>query len=114
MSEGHSLWLEVIPSSEADRKDGFDRRFDGDGNPPDWEGVAVLCRRPDDGALLMVLQAEPDETPTWALPGGTLSPDDPDGTIHEAVWMAGERLCDLQFSHADQRHVLLRYMEAPC
>ena len=49
MSEGHSLWLEVIPSSELDRSDGFDRRFDGDGNPPDWEGVAVLCRRPDDG-----------------------------------------------------------------
>lgn len=172
MSEGHSLWLEVIPSSESDRNDGFDRRFDGDGNPPDWEGVAVLCRRPDDGALLMVLQAEPYETPTWALPGGTiepgeslaqaavreareetglevqllcahlkvrgvydtgsqafsyhiyyfeaavvggmLSPNDPDGAIHEAVWMAGARLCDLQFSHADQRHVLLRYMEAPC
>ena len=74
MSEGHSLWLEVIPSSEADRNDGFDRRFDGDGNPPDWEGVAVLCRRPDDGALLMVLQAEPDETPTWALPGGAIEP----------------------------------------
>ena len=49
-----------------------------------------------------------------AAVGGTLGPDDPDGTIHEAVWMAGERLCDLRFSHEDQRLVLLRYVEAPC
>jgi 8-oxo-dGTP diphosphatase len=172
MPEGRSLWLDVIPSSEADRSNGFDRRFDNAGNPPDWEGVAVLCHRPDDNALLMVLQAEPGETPTWALPGGaiepgetleqaavreareetglevqlfrphlkvrgvydngnqafsyhiyyfeaaavggTLQPDDPDGAIHEAVWMPGERLCDLSFSHDDQRLVLLHYVEAPC
>ena len=172
MSEGHSLWLEVIPSSEAESSNGFDRRFDNTGDPPNWEGVAVLCRHLEDGALLMVLQADPGESPTWAVPGGAiepgetpeqaavreakeetglevqllrpslkvrgvydtgketfsyhiyyfeaaavggrLSPDDPDGTIHEAVSMAGARLCDLQFSHEDQRQVLLRIMEAPC
>ena len=34
----------------------------------------MLCRRPDNGALLMVLQAEPGETLTWALPGGAIEP----------------------------------------
>ncbi len=29
-----------------------------------------------------------------AVMGGTLSPDDLDGAIHEAVWMAGARLCE--------------------
>jgi 8-oxo-dGTP diphosphatase len=172
MPEGRSLWLEIIPFAETDRSHGFDRRFDSTGAPPDWEGVAVLCRRADDDALLMVLQAGPGEPLTWALPGGgveagetpeqaavreareetglevellrrhlvvrgvfddgrrvfsyhiyyfeaaavggTLRPDDPDGAIHEAVWMPGERLCDLSFSHADQRLVLLHYVDAPC
>jgi ADP-ribose pyrophosphatase YjhB (NUDIX family) len=172
MPQGHSLWLEIIPFAEAGPRHGFDRRFDSTGASPDWEGVALLCRRAGDKALLMVLQAGPGEPPTWAVPGGgiepgetpeqaavreareetglevelqrphltvrgvfddgrrafsyhiyyfeaaavggLLSPDDPDDSIHEAVWMPGERLCDLQFSHDDQRRVLLHYVEAPC
>lgn len=172
MSSGRSLWLETIPFAAADRSHGFDRRFDNTGAFPDWEGVALLCRRATDGALLMVLQAGPGEPLTWAVPGGgiesgetpeqaavreareetglevallrplltvrgvyddgsrtfsyhiyyfealavggTLSPDDPDGAIHEAAWMAKDRLRDLPFSHADQRQVLLSYLEVPC
>lgn len=172
MSQGRSLWLKLIPFAESGRSHGVDRRFDSTGAPPDWEGVALLCRCADDDALLMVLQAGPGELPTWAVPGGgiepgetpeqaavreareetglevellrphltvrgvyddgyrvfsyhiyyyeaaviggTLAPDDPDGAIHEALWMAKERLCDLQFSHDDQRLVLLNYMELRC
>ena len=41
---------------------------------PAWEGVAVLCRNPDGRSLLMVLQGQPGETPTWAVPGGSIEP----------------------------------------
>jgi ADP-ribose pyrophosphatase YjhB (NUDIX family) len=39
---------------------------------PDWEGVAVLCRSAARDALLLVLQGQPGEIPTWAVPGGTI------------------------------------------
>jgi len=39
-----------------------------------WEGVAVLCKRPDGQSLLMVLQGQLHETPTWAVPGGSIEP----------------------------------------
>lgn len=39
---------------------------------PTWEGVAVLCKSDDGRSLLMVLQAGPQEEPTWAVPGGSI------------------------------------------
>jgi ADP-ribose pyrophosphatase YjhB (NUDIX family) len=48
--------------------------------PPAWEGVAVLCRGEEGQSLLMVLQGRPDETPTWAVPGGSVEPGEtPEG-----------------------------------
>ena len=166
MSEGRSLWLEVIPASQVEQDTAFDRRFD-ELCLPTWEGVAVLSRRAD-GALLMVLQVEPDERPTWALPGGgiepgetprqaavretceetglgiqrlqphlkvrglyarsdnrfsyhiyyfvaevidgLLSPADPDGAIQLAAWVEPDHVRALQFSHEDQRQMVLRYL----
>lgn len=42
----------------------------------DWEGVAVLCKSADARSLLMVLQGRPDEEPSWAVPGGSIEPDE--------------------------------------
>jgi ADP-ribose pyrophosphatase YjhB (NUDIX family) len=44
--------------------------------PPLWEGVAVLCKSADGKSLLMVLQSHPDEEPTWAVPGGSIEPNE--------------------------------------
>lgn len=41
---------------------------------PAWEGVAVLCKDEKGRSLLMVLQGHPDETPSWAVPGGSVEP----------------------------------------
>jgi ADP-ribose pyrophosphatase YjhB (NUDIX family) len=170
MIAGRILWYDVLPVSQAELAGGFDRRFDAGGRPA-WEGVAALCTRPD-GALLMVFQADPGETPAWALPGGSiephetpiqavvrelreetglavahlqprfkvrgvydagherfnyhiyyfvtetvegaLAPADPDGAILWAEWVSPERLCELPFSHDDQRQILQRYVDAPC
>jgi 8-oxo-dGTP diphosphatase len=45
---------------------------------------------------------------------GLLSPADPDGHILRAEWVEPARLCDLRFSHEDQRQILRRYADAPC
>ncbi len=82
MIEGYSLWFDVLSLSQAELAGGFDRRFDASGRPA-WEGVAALCTRPD-GALLMVFQADPGETPAWALPGGGIEP-------HESLAQAAVR-----------------------
>lgn len=82
MIEGRILWYDVLPASQAELAGGFDRRFDAGGRPA-WEGVAALCTR-EDGALLMVLQADPGETPAWALPGGRIEP-------HETPYQAARR-----------------------
>ncbi len=34
----------------------------------------MLCKSPDGQSLLMVLQGHPHETPTWAVPGGSIEP----------------------------------------
>jgi ADP-ribose pyrophosphatase YjhB (NUDIX family) len=41
---------------------------------PAWQGVAVLCKSKDGRSLLMVLQGQPHEKPTWAVPGGSIEP----------------------------------------
>ena len=53
---------------------------------PAWEGVAVLCKDEQGRSLLMVLQGQPDETPTWAVPGGSMEPGEtPEGAaVREA------------------------------
>lgn len=34
----------------------------------------MLCKSADEQSLLMVLQGQPHETPTWAVPGGSIEP----------------------------------------